>query len=308
MRSPLQGGRLLIGLAAAGAALAVGGVASATIPGAGGNYTACLSKTSGVLRLIDPSRGGPSRRRSHCLRGEQRISWSRIGATGRAGATSPRGTAGIAGTLGTIGPAGGPGATGPAGTGFAGPTGATGQAGGSGASGGTGPSGPTGLSGTTGTSGPVGASGATGPTGTTGTTGPAAVSAFSGHIVTVPNTGSGTLNLVFGAPAGLSNSNSPERTVDTLSPSVPITIQDLEASQTGPPVPANDQIDISVRVNGSVAISCVMSAGANLCDTGLQTAAVPAGSTLSIGVQSNADLGTTIFGFDLLFGFEATSS
>jgi hypothetical protein len=246
VRSPLQGGRLLIGLAAAGAALAVGGVASATIPGAGGNYTACVSKTSGVVRLVDPSRRGPSTRRSHCLRGEQRISWKRTGATGRNGATSPRGVPGIAGTLGTTGPAGVPGA--------------------------------------------------------------AAVSAFSGHIVTVPTTGSGTLGVVFGAPAGVSTSGGTATAVDTLSPSVPITFRNFDASETGPAVPVNDEIDVSVRVNGSPAISCVMSAGTTSCDTGSQSASVPAGSTLSIGVQSNANLGATIFGFDLLFGFEATSS
>ena len=75
-----------------------------------------------------------------------------------------------------------------------------------------------------------------------------------------------------------------------------------------PAVPAGDQIVVSVQVNGSPAISCVMSAGATSCDSGSQTASVPAGSTLSIGVEANANLGTTIFPFDVLFGFEATAS
>ena len=106
----------------------------------------------------------------------------------------------------------------------------------------------------------------------------------------------------------MSAQNSVESAVDAVSPSLPITVRDLEVSETGPPVPAADQIVISVYVNGSPSINCVMGAGATSCDSGSQGASVPAGSTLSVGVQTNATLGATIFPFDLLFGFAATSS
>ncbi len=114
--------------------------------------------------------------------------------------------------------------------------------------------------------------------------------------------------MIFGAPVGISSANTQEASVYTLSPRVPIIVQDLAVVETGAPVPAADQIVISVQVNGSPSISCVVSAGATSCNTASQSASVPAGSTLSISVQANANLGTTIFNFDLLFGFEASSS
>ena len=252
MQSPLQGGRLFIGLAAVGAALAVAGVASATIPSAGGSYTACQSRTGGVLRMIDPSRRGSPSRRSHCVSGETKITWSRRGSTGRTGASGRRGAAG--------------------------------------------------------TTGPTGAAGSPGASGAPGTTGPDATSAFSGHVAAVPSTSAGTQSVTFGAPVGMSTTNNQEAPVETLSPRVPIIIQGLEVSETGAPVPAADQIVVSVYVNGSPSISCVISAGATSCNTGSQSANVPVGSTLSISVQANANLGTTISPFDVLFGFEATAS
>ena len=63
-----------------------------------------------------------------------------------------------------------------------------------------------------------------------------------------------------------------------------------------------------MRVNGAAAISCVISAGATSCNAGSQTRERSRRKQLSISVQPNANLGATIFGFDLLFGFEATSS
>ena len=254
--------------------MAVAGVASATIPSAGGSYTACQSRAGGVLRMIDPTlRGSPSRR-SHCVSGERKITWSRSGSTGRTGVRGRRGAAGAIGAPSAPGVAG-----------LAGPTGPTG--------------GP-------GASGPAGNPGAAGPSGSTGITGPSAVSAYGGHVTAGPSTSAGTQNVVFGAPVGLSIANTQEAPVDALSPSTPITVQNLDISETGPPVPAADQIVVSVYVNGSPSISCVVLAGATSCNTGAQSASVPAGSTLSIGVQANASLGATIFPFEVLFGFEAT--
>ena len=317
MRSSSRSGQLSIGLAAVAAALALGGVASATIPGSAGTYAGCVSRASGVIRMIDPSLGLSSRR-AHCLRSENRIAWGSAGATGSPGVTGLQGTAGTdgapgaagrAGSAGSAGSAGERGATGGAGTaGDQGSSGTTGSTGAPGANGLAGSTGPSGIPGPGGSAGTVGPPGDVGPAGGTGAAGTSATSAFSGHVLSVASTASGLQRLVFGVPAGLGNTNSAESLVQTLSPSTPITISHLEASETGPPVPVNDQIVVSVRVNGSQAIACVMSAGGTSCDSGSQSANVPAGSTLSIGIQANAALGSTIYGFDLLFGFEATSS
>ena len=67
------------------------------------------------------------------------------------------------------------------------------------------------------------------------------------------------------------------------------------------------QIVVSVRVAGSPAIECTIAAGQTACDSGAQSATVPAGSALSIGVLSNASAGSTIYPYDVLFGFEASS-
>ena len=347
----------MIGLGAIGAALAVAGVASATIPSAAGGYTACQTRTGGVLRMIDPSLPGSPSRRSRCVSGELKITWNRSGATGRAGVRGLKGAAGatghagarglkgaagaqsapgVAGVAGTTGPTGGPGPSGPAGnagaagtagsagatgttgnagptgttgtTGTTGPTGITGNAGSTGTTGTTGNAGSTGTTGVTGTPGSQGANGATGSSGSTGSTGPQAVSAYGGHIVAVPSTTAGNDRLAFGAPSGLSAQNTPESTVDALSPSTPITAQDLAVIETGPPVPAGDVIAVWLYINGAPSIDCVMAAGASSCESGSETAAVPAGSTLSIAVEADAVSGATIFPFDLLFGFEATGS
>jgi hypothetical protein len=133
------------------------------------------------------------------------------------------------------------------------------------------------------------------------------VSAFSGHVQSIPSTGAGQVHVVFGAPLGVSNANGTENAVQTLSPSMPINVSHLSVQETGLAVPPSDEIDATVRANGLTALSCAITAGQTACDSGAQTSSIPAGTPLSIGITTNASSGATIYSFDLLFGFEASS-
>jgi len=77
--------RVLAG-AAGGLLIAVtlGAVASATIPGDGNVYTACMLKKVGTIRLIDPSLAS-SNLMSHCTSLETQVSWNQKGLPGPAG-------------------------------------------------------------------------------------------------------------------------------------------------------------------------------------------------------------------------------
>jgi hypothetical protein len=115
--------RLAMVSAAASAALFAGtGVALATIPGHGtGVLHGCYSKTTGDLRLIDPSA------HQHCRRGELAVSWNQTGPQGAPGLRGPRGVQGAQGSkgdTGTTGPQGppGPGLTFTSAVGVTGPT------------------------------------------------------------------------------------------------------------------------------------------------------------------------------------------
>jgi hypothetical protein len=79
-----------------------GAVASATIPGDGNVYGACMLKNVGTIRLIDPSLPS-SNLMSRCSSLETQVSWNQ------------RGEPGIAGAVGTKGDKGDPGAQGPPG-------------------------------------------------------------------------------------------------------------------------------------------------------------------------------------------------
>jgi hypothetical protein len=64
--------------------LAAAGVAYATIPDAGGVYTACKLNATGTIRLIDPS-GPSSSLLSHCTALESQITWNQKGQPGAPG-------------------------------------------------------------------------------------------------------------------------------------------------------------------------------------------------------------------------------
>ena len=108
-------------LAAVAVFVALGGLGYAAVSGgltdAGGAFHGCVSKRSGVLRVV--------RRGTPCRRGESAISWAQHGvrgargargATGAAGAKGDTGAAGPQGIQGVQGPPGAPGQTGGAGT------------------------------------------------------------------------------------------------------------------------------------------------------------------------------------------------
>lgn len=77
-------------LCALGLALVLGGVAYASIPGAGGTISGCYSKLTGLLRVIDTDAG------RRCLTGEQAVSWNQRGPAGPSGPPGPAGPAGSA--------------------------------------------------------------------------------------------------------------------------------------------------------------------------------------------------------------------
>jgi len=253
-----------------------GGAAYASGAGSGANntYTGCLQfgLVYGVAIGSSPSYG--------CPRGAVQISWDQ---TGPVGASGPQGV------RGATGPAGTNGATGPAGT--------------------------------------NGTDGATGPTGATG---PSAASVLTGRVVSIPasasggtaGTGAGAGKATdlpeYGAPSGISTADPAEADVETLSPNSSFTAQNLDVQMSNGPVPAgsDDTVVVDLDVDGAPALTCTIAAGAATCDTGSQTATVAAGSTLSISItpvipvsegESAEHLPAPIPGFDLLFGFQATT-
>ncbi|HEV7192505.1 MAG TPA: hypothetical protein VGN35_04795 [Jatrophihabitantaceae bacterium] len=98
----------MIGVAACGVALGIGGMAVASIPAASGTITACYvtgAANAGVvapLFVIDTAKGS-------CPRGDTTLTWNQQGiqgATGPAGPTGPTGATGATGATGPTGPAG----------------------------------------------------------------------------------------------------------------------------------------------------------------------------------------------------------
>jgi len=101
------------------AALAVGGMALATIPGGSGVIHGCYNDVNGGLRVVDDG--------TTCKDRETAIQWNQLGPQGPQGLPGPAGPAGPPGASGLAGPAGPAGAQGPAGPeGPAGPQGARG--------------------------------------------------------------------------------------------------------------------------------------------------------------------------------------
>jgi hypothetical protein len=151
-----RGGRLLVGLAVAGAVFGIATAVQAAIPDASGVIHGCYQKNAGNLRVIDP-------KTDSCHSSEIGLNWNQAGPTGA------RGPSGARGPTGARGPSGARGPTGPKGTtGDKGPTGAKGT---TGVRGPTGTKGPTGAKGPTGSKGPTGGKGPTGPSGANGVSG-----------------------------------------------------------------------------------------------------------------------------------------
>jgi hypothetical protein len=176
LRNIISGRALAV--TAAGATLffgLAGGYAAASGTTDSTSYTGCVQKSSGSLRVINPSAG------EKCSSTETLITWNQTGPVGPQGPKGERGATGATGAVGATGaagPAGAPGADGaqgPAGPkgdtgadGAQGPAGPKGDTGADGAQGPAGPKGDTGADGAQGPAGPKGATGATGPQGPAG--------------------------------------------------------------------------------------------------------------------------------------------
>src|SRR6476620_11495077 len=133
----------LTGLATGLVVLALGGgVAFATIPGAGGVIHGCYTKLNGAVRVIDTGSCRPT---------ESALNWNQAGQPG------PQGPQGLQGALGPAGPAG-----------AKGDQGEKGDPGNQGPAGQQGPKGDTGAAGAAGPQGPAGPQGAPGPPGRAG--------------------------------------------------------------------------------------------------------------------------------------------
>jgi hypothetical protein len=75
----------------------LGGVAHADIPGAGGVYTGCYTRSNGALRVIDFEAG------QRCRSTELTVTWNRTGQPGPAGPQGPQGPQGLQGETGPAG-------------------------------------------------------------------------------------------------------------------------------------------------------------------------------------------------------------
>lgn len=124
------GGRLLLGLAVAGAVFGIASAVQASIPDASGVIHGCYNTSlahgnpTGALRVIDTAKTN-----GNCASWETPLNWNQRGVTGATGATGPTGLAGPTGPKGTTGATGTTGSTGPTGpTGATGPTGPSGSA------------------------------------------------------------------------------------------------------------------------------------------------------------------------------------
>src|SRR5262245_16350518 len=94
----MKPGRWLIAGGLAVITVAAGtGIGLASIPSSTGVFHGCYVKSSGALRLVDPSA------HQHCKRGELAVSWNQAGQRGRTGPRGPKGPRGNAGPAGPPG-------------------------------------------------------------------------------------------------------------------------------------------------------------------------------------------------------------
>jgi hypothetical protein len=104
------------------------GLAVAAVPDASGVFSGCVNKVTGVLRVIDKSKGQTCI--ASGLLAETPITWNQQGPKGDVGAIGVKGATGAVGPQGPKGDTGATGATGPKGdTGAQGPAGPIGPAG-----------------------------------------------------------------------------------------------------------------------------------------------------------------------------------
>ena len=90
---------VVIGVAALSVLIAAAGISYATIPDSNKLFTACMVKSSGAVRLIDPSLPASSPM-SHCKSSEQLVTWNQQGLPGADGKDGTNGSNGTNGSDG----------------------------------------------------------------------------------------------------------------------------------------------------------------------------------------------------------------
>ena len=102
-----RAGRVLVGVAVAGAIFGIASAVQASIPDSSGVIHGCYNKKgAGELRVIDPS----ASKQNSCSKSEAALNWNQTGPAG------VKGTTGTTGTTGVTGPSGPSGAAGPDGS------------------------------------------------------------------------------------------------------------------------------------------------------------------------------------------------
>src|SRR5713101_2801019 len=112
LRLPFRS-RLLLGVLCAALIGLLAIPVFASIPGPGGVINGCFQKSTGKLRVIDPSSRRPPLRACHP--DEVAIQWNQVGPAGPAGPSGPAGPQGATGPAGPTGPQGPAGPQGPPG-------------------------------------------------------------------------------------------------------------------------------------------------------------------------------------------------
>jgi Collagen triple helix repeat (20 copies) len=276
---------LLAVIAAFTATLFTSGNAAATIPTANGVIHGCIKKSSGVLRVIDPSKG------DRCHKNEVAIEFNREGRSGAAGApgnTGPAGTTGTGanglkgatGATGNQGPKGDKGDTGAVGatgaTGSQGPKGDKGDTGATGAAGATGSQGPKGDKGDTGAVGATGATGSQGPKGDKGDTGATGAAGATGSQGPKGDTGATGAAGAAGAtgsqgPKGDPGATGPQgpagiSSVQQVPFSTPLTVPNTDTTVASLPLAAGNYLisvtgDAVAFTNATASLTCSFAPG-----------------------------------------------
>jgi hypothetical protein len=108
MKLPRPGaGSIVLSLAIVAALLGTAYAASSGgIPDAGGVFHGCVSRQTGVVRLVAGAKQchKAHARNSHIIPGERVVTWSKTGPAGAAGVPGAPGAAGVAGPAGPAGP------------------------------------------------------------------------------------------------------------------------------------------------------------------------------------------------------------
>src|SRR5262245_47061890 len=89
--------RIIVAIGVLAGLLVIAGVATASIPDSDGTVHACVKKTGGQVRAIDPSAG------QTCNANENALSWNRTGLDGTKGSPGPPGLSGQQGDPGSSG-------------------------------------------------------------------------------------------------------------------------------------------------------------------------------------------------------------